>query len=202
MASVLIVDDSALMRKVLKKIFSEKTNLEVVGEAKNGLEAFVMYKRLKPDLVTMDMIMPVLDGIGSLKKIIKGYPTAKIVMISAINKKNMVISAIQSGAVNFILKPISTKKILDMVREVFGESSIILNKNKSKQHDVTAETSGTNGKIILYLDDKKNNYDNYRSWINNIEDEMHKELVRLWKDKVIAETMTKEEFNKKIQDIV
>jgi len=201
MAGVLIVDDSALMRKVLAKIFKDNTNLEVVGEAKNGLEAYNLYKQHEPDLVTMDMIMPIMDGLGSLRKILNYDPLAKVVMVSAINKKSKVITAIKSGATNFILKPINTRKIINVVKDVFGEESVTMTKAK-KNEAASVPLKTEDGAVVIFLDEEQDTYDNLKTWIKNIEDEMHRELLDMWVQKVKAGTMPVEEFNKKIKKLV
>lgn len=104
MKSVLIVDDAAFMRLSLKMLL-EKNNYTVVGEAENGLEALQKYKDCKPDIVTMDITMPIMTGIESLKEIIKFDPSANVVMISAMGQETHVKEAIVSGAKTFILKP-------------------------------------------------------------------------------------------------
>ena len=93
---VLVVDDAAFMRMMVKDILS-KNGYEVVGEAENGMKALEKYQELKPDLVTMDITMPEMDGISAVKEIKKVDPNAKIVMCSAMGQQAMVIEAIQAG---------------------------------------------------------------------------------------------------------
>lgn len=104
MNRVLIVDDAAVARLSLKSIL-EKHNCSVIGEADNGINAIKKYRELHPDIVTMDITMPELDGIGAVKEIIAIDPKAKIIMVSAMGQKTMVIDAIQAGAKGFIVKP-------------------------------------------------------------------------------------------------
>ena len=94
---VLVVDDAAFMRMMVKDILT-KNGYEVVGEAENGMKALEKYQELKPDLVTMDITMPEMDGISAVKEIKKVDPNAKIVMCSAMGQQAMVIEAIQAGA--------------------------------------------------------------------------------------------------------
>ena len=101
---VLVVDDAAFMRMMVKDILT-KNGYEVVGEAENGMKALEKYQELKPDLTTMDITMPEMDGISAVKEIKKVDPNAKIVMCSAMGQQSMVIDAIQSGAKDFIVKP-------------------------------------------------------------------------------------------------
>ena len=103
MPRVLIVDDAAFMRMMLKDILT-KNGYEVAGEAENGKVAVSMYQELKPDVTTMDITMPEMDGISAVKEIKKANPGAKIVMVSAMGQQAMVIEAIQAGAADFIVQ--------------------------------------------------------------------------------------------------
>nr|WP_198507848.1 response regulator [Bacillus sp. FJAT-45037] len=119
MASVLIVDDAAFMRMMIKDILS-KNGFEIVGEAANGQEAVNQYKELKPDLVTMDITMPEMDGIQALKAIKEQDASAKVIMCSAMGQQSMVIDAIQSGAKDFIVKPFQADRVLESINKVLG----------------------------------------------------------------------------------
>lgn len=116
MARVLIVDDAAFMRMMLREILT-KAGHEVVGEASNGKEAIELYDVHKPDIVTLDITMPELDGIQALKEIMKRHKDAKVIMCSAMGQQSMVIEAIQSGAKNFIVKPFQADKVVDTIRK-------------------------------------------------------------------------------------
>lgn len=109
---VLIVDDAAFMRMMLRDILS-KNGFEIVGEAENGKIAVQMYAELKPDVVTMDITMPEMDGIAAVKEIKTTYPEAKVVMVSAMGQQAMVIEAIRSGAADFIVKPFQPDRVLE-----------------------------------------------------------------------------------------
>lgn len=109
---VLIVDDAAFMRMMLRDILS-KNGFDVVGEAENGKVAVQMYKDLKPDVVTMDITMPEMDGIAAVKEIKAADPAAKVVMVSAMGQQAMVIEAIRSGAADFIVKPFQPDRVLE-----------------------------------------------------------------------------------------
>lgn len=109
---VLIVDDAAFMRMMLRDILT-KNGFEVVGEADNGKIAVQMYNELKPDVVTMDITMPEMDGIAAVKEIKTADPNAKIVMVSAMGQQAMVIEAIRSGAADFIVKPFQPDRVLE-----------------------------------------------------------------------------------------
>ncbi len=116
---VLVVDDAAFMRMMVKDILS-KNGYEVVGEAENGMKAVEKFAELRPDLVTMDITMPEMDGISAVKAIRKIDPKAKIVMCSAMGQQAMVIEAIQAGARDFIVKPFQADRVLEAVRKAVG----------------------------------------------------------------------------------
>jgi len=117
---VLIVDDAAFMRMLLKDIVT-KAGYEVVGEASNGKEAVEKYKELKPDIVTMDITMPEMNGIEAVKEIKKIDPNAKIIMVSAMGQQAMVIEAIQAGARDFIVKPFQPARVIEAIKKVAEE---------------------------------------------------------------------------------
>jgi len=108
---VLIVDDALFIRKTLKMML-EKNDYEVVGEAENGLEAILKYNELKPDLVTMDITMPKMDGLTALKTIKKINPSAKVIMLTALGREETVKEAMLSGASGFIIKPFVQEQVL------------------------------------------------------------------------------------------
>ncbi|WP_057895879.1 response regulator [Liquorilactobacillus oeni] len=108
---VLIVDDAVFMRMKLKDIL-EKNGYEVADEAQNGREAVDKYQTTKPDLVTMDITMPDVDGIEALKGIRAFDGSAKVVMCSAMGQQEMVMEAIKAGAVDFIVKPFDTERVI------------------------------------------------------------------------------------------
>ncbi|GAB7388228.1 chemotaxis protein CheY [Bacillaceae bacterium] len=118
-AQILVVDDAAFMRMMLKEILT-KNGYNVVGEASDGAQAVEKYKELKPDLVTMDITMPEMDGITALKEIKKIDPNAKVIMCSAMGQQAMVIDAIQAGAKDFIVKPFQADRVLEAVRKTLG----------------------------------------------------------------------------------
>jgi two-component system chemotaxis response regulator CheY len=112
---ILIVDDAAFMRMMIRDILT-KNDFEVVGEATNGEEAVNKYAELKPDLVTLDITMPGMDGVTVLKEIRKLDPSARVVMCSAMGQQAMVVEAIQSGALDFINKPFHPQKVVEILR--------------------------------------------------------------------------------------
>ena len=122
MAKVLVVDDALFMRKMLIDIL-KKEGFEVSGEAENGKDAIEQYKQLKPDLVTMDIVMPKMDevdGIGAVREIMKIDPQAKIIMVSAMGQHVLVVEAIQAGAKDFITKPFQPSRITEALKRLLG----------------------------------------------------------------------------------
>lgn len=116
---ILIVDDAVFMRMKLKDILT-KNGYEVVDEAQNGQEAFEKYQALKPDIVTMDITMPEVDGLEALKMIKAQDPNAKVIMCSAMGQQGMVMDAIKSGAKDFIVKPFDTDRVINAVAKALG----------------------------------------------------------------------------------
>lgn len=117
--TVLIVDDAAFMRMMIKEILT-KNGYTVVGEASDGAQAVEKYKELSPDLVTMDITMPEMDGIAALKEIKKVNANAKVIMCSAMGQQAMVIDAIQAGAKDFIVKPFQADRVIEAIKKTVG----------------------------------------------------------------------------------
>ena len=116
---VLFVDDSSFMRTILKGIILKDPYI-LGGEASTGKEAVDLYETIKPDLVTMDIVMPEMDGIEAVKQIRAKYPQAKIIMVSAMGQQSMVIDAIQAGARDFIIKPFQPPRVQEALKRVTG----------------------------------------------------------------------------------
>jgi len=114
---VLITDDAAFMRFSLKTML-ERNGFEIVGEAENGAIAVEKYKILKPEIVTLDITMPVMDGLQALKKIKAIDKSAKVIMISAMGQEGIVREAIISGATGFIVKPFNEETILKVFKKL------------------------------------------------------------------------------------
>lgn len=121
MARILVTDDAAFMRMQLKDILT-KLGHEVVGEAENGQIAIEKYEKLRPDLVTMDITMPEMNGIEALKAIKNNHPEARIIMCSAMGQQNMVLEAIQSGARDFLVKPFTKERIEEALSKQFSST--------------------------------------------------------------------------------
>ena len=120
---VLLVDDAKFMRMMLRDIL-EKAGFEIVSEASNGREAVQEYQRLKPDLVTMDIIMPQVGGVEAAKEIIKSDPAARILMVSAMGQQELVKESLDAGARDFIVKPFVSEEVLRKVKQVLTPSCI------------------------------------------------------------------------------
>jgi len=118
MLNILVVDDSLIMRRNITKMI-ESLGHRVIGEAKDGLESITLYSKLKPDLVTMDITMPEMDGITAVKELKKIDKNAKIIMVTSHGQEEMVIHAIRNGASGYLLKPINVIKLRDSIRKVF-----------------------------------------------------------------------------------
>lgn len=116
---VLIVDDAQFMRDLLRDIF-EQAGWEVAGEAENGKQAAEQFQLLKPDLVTMDIVMPLRSGIEALADIIASDPAARVVMCSALGQESMVMEAVKAGAKDFIVKPFQPEQVLRIVKRAMA----------------------------------------------------------------------------------
>ena len=118
---ILIVDDAAFMRLMLRDIIVAN-GFEIAGEAADGIEAHQMYKRLRPDLVLMDITMPEMNGIDSVQEVIKDDPNAKIIMVSAMGQQAMVIQSVKSGAMDFVVKPFHADRVVDAMKKALYDS--------------------------------------------------------------------------------
>ncbi|MFO1481270.1 MAG: response regulator [Turneriella sp.] len=118
---ILIADDSMMVRRILEK-FAQKLNLEIVGTAGNGKEAVRLFGELKPDLVSLDITMPEMDGLSAMKQILAIKPDAKVVIISAVNSKDMIVQALNGGAKAYVVKPFDEAKIVETFNEVINSN--------------------------------------------------------------------------------
>jgi two-component system, chemotaxis family, chemotaxis protein CheY len=114
---VLVVDDAIFMRTMISDIL-KKGDFEVCGEGATGAEAVEQYKKLKPDLVIMDIIMPDMGGIEAVKAIMQSDPNARVLMCSAMGQQALVVEAIQAGARDFVVKPFQPSRVLEAARRV------------------------------------------------------------------------------------
>ncbi len=120
MANILIIDDSGISRKKLRTIL-ESGNHTVAGEARDGSEGIEQFKALSPDLVTLDVTMPNMDGISCLKSLLEINDDAKVVMISALGKGDVMLEALNLGAVNYITKPFEGELVLNAIADALEE---------------------------------------------------------------------------------
>lgn len=131
MSNILIVDDSHVMRKNLKTILSEAGHT-IVAEAANGFQAYKEYRHHLPDLVTMDVTMPSMNGVDALKKIIYEFPDAKVVMVSITNSNKVILEAMQCGASNYILKPFTVEKVLNAINQTLKINELVSSETVSR----------------------------------------------------------------------
>jgi two-component system chemotaxis response regulator CheY len=107
---VLIVDDAMIMRMRIKDIAKE-AGWEIVGEASDGEQAVLRYKELRPDMVTMDIVMPKMDGVSALRQLKQECPEARVVMVSAVDQREKLTECIRLGVVDFIVKPFDKARL-------------------------------------------------------------------------------------------
>ena len=117
--TVLVCDDAIFMRTMISDILNQ-AGFEIVGEAESGLQAVQKYRELKPDLVTMDIVMPDMGGIEAVREICKQDPDAKILMCSAMGQQALVVEAIQAGAKDFVVKPFQPSRVLEAVQRLLS----------------------------------------------------------------------------------
>ncbi len=117
--TVLVCDDAIFMRTMITDILSQ-AGYDIVGEAESGAQAVQRYRDLRPDLVTMDIVMPDMGGIEAVREIVKHDPDAKILMCSAMGQQALVVEAIQAGAKDFVVKPFQPSRVLEAVQRVLG----------------------------------------------------------------------------------
>ena len=115
--TVLICDDAIFMRTMVRDILTQ-AGFEVIGEAETGVQAVEKYQQLRPDLVTMDIVMPDMGGIDAVRQICKTDPNARILMCSAMGQQALVVEAIQAGAKDFVVKPFQPSRVLEAVQRV------------------------------------------------------------------------------------
>jgi two-component system chemotaxis response regulator CheY len=114
---ILIVHAAVVMRMIVKNALRE-SGFEIVGEAVGGLEAVEKYRALRPDIVTMDMVLPEIDGIAAVRAIVSEFPEAKIVMCTSMGQQALVVEVIQAGAKSFVTKPFRPIKIIEAIEKL------------------------------------------------------------------------------------
>ncbi len=117
--TVLICDDAIFMRTMIGDILTQ-AGFQIVAEAETGVQGVEKYRQHKPDLVTMDIVMPDMGGIDAVREIIKEDPSAKILMCSAMGQQALVIEAIHAGAKDFVVKPFQPSRVLEAVQRILG----------------------------------------------------------------------------------
>jgi two-component system chemotaxis response regulator CheY len=121
MKRLLIVDDALFMRKMIRGVAAE-AGWEVVGEAADGAEAVSLYQQLHPDLVTMDLVMPVMGGLEALRQIRALDPDAKVVVVTALDQKQALMESIRDGAIDFIVKPFERQRVLSLLGKLGSDA--------------------------------------------------------------------------------
>jgi NarL family two-component system response regulator LiaR len=116
---VMVVDDHPLVRHGIRTVFEAYDDILLVAEAENGKEAVEMYEKYSPDIVLMDMMMPVLDGAEATGRLIKKWPDAKIIALTSFNDKDLISNSLKAGAVSYLLKDVSGAKLVKTIRDVY-----------------------------------------------------------------------------------
>jgi two-component system chemotaxis response regulator CheY len=119
MGRLLVVDDAMIMRKLIRDVAVE-AGWELAGEASNGAEAVALYEQLRPDLVTMDLVMPIMGGNEALRKIRAADPDARVVVVTALDQKETLTESIRDGALDFIVKPFDRDRITGFFKKVLA----------------------------------------------------------------------------------
>lgn len=121
MNRLLIVDDALIMRKMLRDLAGQ-AGWQVVAEAADGLEAVARYREHRPDLVTMDLVMPELGGIDAMKRIRAEDPSARVIVVTALDQKSLVAAAIDAGALDFVVKPFDRDRMVALLQRLAGDA--------------------------------------------------------------------------------
>mgnify|MGYP001553253324 CR=1 FL=1 len=120
---VLVVDDHEVVRRGIRSLLTEIDDMEVVGEASNGQEAIDRYRELRPDAVTLDLVMPEHDGLHALHGIMEFDPDAKVLVVSALEQRGVLKDAFKAGAADFVSKPFDTESLQDTLEQLIPEGS-------------------------------------------------------------------------------
>ncbi|MBT3188461.1 MAG: response regulator transcription factor [Anaerolineae bacterium] len=123
--NVIVVEDQAVVRQGLIAILSYRDDIEVVGEAENGVEAVKLVKKLKPDVILLDLIMPVQDGLETIPKILEIAPASRILVVTGFGEADKVFNAIKSGALGYLLKDSSHEKLVSAIHDVYRGKAFI-----------------------------------------------------------------------------
>ena len=123
MGRLLVVDDAMLMRRMIRDV-AIGAGWEVVGEAKDGREGVALFDQLRPDLVTMDVVMPKLSGLEALRQIRSADPDAQVVMVTALDQKQTLMESIRDGAIDFIVKPFDRERLVSLLNKVKSRAEV------------------------------------------------------------------------------
>ena len=119
---LLVADDALIMRAIIKDV-AARAGWEVVGEAATGAECVARYRELRPDLVTLDIVMPVMDGVEALRALRQEDPAARIVMVSAVDQKAKLMECIQLGAIDFVAKPFDRERLKSLLQKYLAAAN-------------------------------------------------------------------------------
>ncbi|MCS7039170.1 MAG: response regulator transcription factor [Anaerolineae bacterium] len=122
---VLLVDDQRLMREGLRTLLELEPGVEVVGEAGNGEEALIAYERLRPDVVLMDVRMPVMDGVEATRRLIGRFPGARVIILTTFDDDEYVFEGLRGGALGYLLKDVSVHDLVEAIRTVMAGGVLI-----------------------------------------------------------------------------
>lgn len=120
MANIMIIDDSRILRRILTATLTDAGH-KVIADAGNGKEALMLLEKVTPDLITLDITMPVMDGLEALPKIKEKCPNVKVIMVSAAGQKNKVMEALKLGASDFLQKPFENDKVIEIVDKILNK---------------------------------------------------------------------------------
>ena len=123
--SLLLVDDQPLLREGMRVILELEEDITVIGEAENGQEAIALYGELRPDVVLMDIRMPVMNGIDAIQSICSSDPSAKIIILTTFDNDDYIFDGIRAGALGYVLKAITSDRLIDAVRGVYRGESLL-----------------------------------------------------------------------------
>lgn len=166
MIKVLLIDDHEMVRLGVSSYLSIQSDIKVVGEAANGLDGYKRALELKPDVILMDLVMDVMDGIESTKKILKEWPEAKIIIVTSFIDDEKVYPAIEAGAAGYLLKTSSAKDIANAVRSAFAGNKVlepeVTNKmmerlTQPKKHTLHEDLTNREKEILLLISEGKSN---------------------------------------------
>lgn len=141
MLKIVVVDDSLIIRRNIAKML-ERMGHEIVAEAKNGKEAIVCYSKHSPDLITMDITMPDMDGIEAVRGIMGKNEEAKIIMVTSHGQEEMVIAAIKAGASGYVLKPVNAEKLSNAIKRIFPNAKPLQAAIVQEEEDIVIHEEG------------------------------------------------------------